>query len=121
MRPLRRLGGAQYRRLLVAHAPVPWRDEGALPHPGFCLTRGSFVGIIVVGDTGVGQRPAAPHQPFLDVLAADLAARDRVAAPVDRTGMADPVLALGIFGELVARGDAAGPALTIGVEAELVG
>src|SRR5947199_3137428 len=121
MRPVGRLSGAQYRGLLVADAPVPGGDEGALPHAGLCLARGGLVGFVVVRDASIGQRPAVAHQPFLDVLAADLAARHGAAAPVDRPRVADPVLAVGVFGELVAGRNAAGPALALGVEAKLIG
>ena len=72
-----RLGGAENGRLLVADAPVPRRDERALPHPGLGLARGLFVGVVVMGNPRIGQRPAVRHQPFLDVLAVDLAARHR--------------------------------------------
>src|SRR3984957_1583757 len=44
----RRLDGAEDGRLLVADAPVPRRDEGALPHPGLGLARGLLVGVVVV-------------------------------------------------------------------------
>src|ERR1700757_3543911 len=100
MRSFWRLGSAENRGLLVAHPPVPGRDEGALPHAGLGVASGGLVGVIVVRDAGVGQRPAASPQPFLDVLTVDLAARHGAAAPIDRSGVADPVLALGIFGEL---------------------
>src|ERR1700679_4201548 len=39
---LRRLGGSENDRLLVADAPVPWRDERAPPHAGLGLVRGLF-------------------------------------------------------------------------------
>src|SRR6202012_6197313 len=41
----RRFGCAEDRRLLVADAPVPWRDEGALPHPGLGFTRRFLVSL----------------------------------------------------------------------------
>src|SRR3569832_2948294 len=79
----RRLGGAEGGGLLVAHPPVPGRDDGALPHPRFGFARRLFDRLVVLGQAGVGQRPAVLHQPFLDVLAIDLAARDLAAAAVD--------------------------------------
>src|SRR6478735_2860509 len=108
---LRRPGRAEDLRLLVAHAPVPGRDEGALPHAGLGLARGLLVGLVVVRDAGVGERPAARDQPFLDVLAVGLAARHDAAAAVGGTGVAGPGLVAGMLDQLVARGGAAGPAL----------
>src|SRR6202022_1008962 len=54
----RRLGGAENGGLLVAAPPVPWRDEGALPHPGLGLARGLFVRIVIMGNPRTGQRPS---------------------------------------------------------------
>src|SRR5664279_766599 len=108
----RRLGGAENGGLLVADPPVPRRDERALPHPGLGLARGLFVVVVIVGEPHIGQRPAALHQPFLDVLAVDLAARHDAAAAVGGLAhMAGPALVAGMLDQLVARGDAAGPAL----------
>src|SRR5947209_7414865 len=106
--------------LLVAHAPVPRRDEGALPHAGLGLARGLFVRLVIPGETHIGERPAARDQPFLDVLAVDGAARDGAAAAIGRACLAGPALAAGILDQLVARGDPAGPALAGSVEAKLV-
>src|ERR1700744_5942128 len=83
VRVWRRLGRAQYRRLLVADTPVPWRDEGARPHPGLGFARGLLVGVVVMGAWEKGQPPAVLHHPFLDVLAVDSAARDITAAAID--------------------------------------
>jgi len=116
-----RFDGPEDRRLLVAHAPVPRRDEGALPHPGLGFARGLFVGIVIMGKPRVGQRPPVLHQPFLDVLAVDFAPRHLPATTVrDLARVTGPALVLGMLDQLVARGDAAGPALALGVEAELV-
>src|SRR6478672_13196588 len=52
------LGGAENGRLLVADAPVPRRDERALPHPGLGLARRLLVGNVIVGDADESQRPA---------------------------------------------------------------
>ena len=112
--------GAEDRRLLVADAPVPRRDEGALPHAGLGFARGFFVGIVVMGDARIGQRPSVPHHPFLDVLAVDLAMRHLPAAPLGLADVAGPALVVGVVDEFVARGDAAGPAFARGVEAKLV-
>ena len=118
---LRRLGGAENGGLLVADAPVPRRDEGALPHPGLGLARGFFVSLVIMGNPQIGQRPAVRHQPFLDVLAVDLAARHRAASAVDDlAGVTGPALVAGMLDQLVARGDAAGPALARIVQAQLV-
>src|ERR1700741_4323410 len=112
MRTFRRLGGAEDRGLLVADPPIPRRDERALPHAGLGFARGLLVILIVVGEARIGERPAASHQPFLDVLAVDLAARHQpAAAVVSLAGMAGPALVVGMLDEFVARGDAAGPAL----------
>ena len=116
----RRLDRAQDRRLLVADAPVPRRDEGALPHAGLGLARGFFIGLVVMGDAGIGQRPSVLHHPFLDVLAVDLAMRHLPAATLGLADVAGPALVVGMVDEFVARGDAAGPALALGVEAKLV-
>src|SRR5882757_1620252 len=116
----RRLGRAENGGLLVADPPDPRRDERALPHPGFCLTRGFFVRFVVFGKSHIGQRPAARYQPFLDVFAIDLATRDRAAAAIGRAGMAGPALVAGALDQFVARRNPAGPALAMGVEAELV-
>src|SRR4051812_41171159 len=53
----RRFDGAENGGLLVADAPVPWRDERALPHPGLGLARGLFVGVVIMRETDKGQRP----------------------------------------------------------------
>src|SRR6201992_500030 len=45
----RRFGCAEDRGLLVADAPVPWRDEGALPHPGLGFTRRFLVRLVFLG------------------------------------------------------------------------
>src|SRR5467141_3388599 len=109
-----RLGGAENGRLLVADAPVPRRDERALPHPGLGLARRLLVGIVVLGKPRIGQGPAVSHHPFLNVLAVDLAPRHGAAAAVgDLAGMTGPALVVGMLDELVARGDAAGPALAL--------
>src|SRR5205823_3692562 len=117
----RRLGGAEDCGLLVADAPVPRRDEGALPHAGLGLARGGLVGIVVMGEAHIGQGPAAPHQPFLDVLAVDLAMSHDAAAAIGALDMAGPALVLDVLGKFVARRGTAGPAFALGVEAELVG
>src|SRR3569833_1994568 len=120
MGAVRRLGRAENRGLLVADAPVPRRDEGALPHPGLGFARRLLGRLVVPGDAGKGQRPAVLHQPCLDVLAVDLAPGDLPAAPIDGTRMASPYLAVGMLDQLIACRDAAGPALATRVEAELV-
>src|SRR5690242_11187762 len=108
----RRLGSSENGRLLVANAPVPRRDERALPHPHLGLARGLLVALVVARDPCQRQRPAVRHQPFLDVLAVGLAARHRAAAAIGyRPGMTGPVLAAEALCQLVARGGAAGPAL----------
>src|SRR6476619_1243247 len=43
-----RLGGSQDRCLLVADAPVPRRDEGAMPHSGLGFARGLFIGVVIM-------------------------------------------------------------------------
>src|SRR5262249_8685122 len=121
VRVRRRLGCAEDRRLLVAHAPVPRRDEGALPHAALGLARRLLVGLVVVREAGIGQRPAVRGPPFLDVLAPDLAARHGAAAAVDCAGVTGPRPGADMLDQLVARGYPAGPALALGVEAELVG
>src|SRR5712671_1205473 len=116
-----RLGGPENGRLLVADAPVPRRDEGALPHAGLGLARLLFIAVVIVRNPRIGQGPAVSHQPFLDVLAIDLTPRHGAAAAVDDlAGVTGPALVVGVLDQLVARGDAAGPALALGVEAELV-
>src|SRR4029077_8085666 len=116
-----RLGGAENCGLLVADAPVPRRDEGALPHAGLGLARGGLVGIVVVGYAGKGQRPAVLHHPFLDVLAVDLAARHDAAAAVHVLArVTGPALVVDMLDQFVTRRDAAGPALAIIVEAKLI-
>src|SRR5882757_9329220 len=117
---LRRFGGAEYRRLLVADPPVPGCDEGALPHAGLGVARGLLIGIVVVGKPHIGQRPSVLHHPFLDVLAIDLASGDRTAATVGLLHMTGPALVLDVVGEFVARGNATGPALALGIETKLV-
>src|ERR1700730_17720864 len=120
-----RIGGrlvvAHDRGLLVADAPVPRRDEGALPHPGLGFARGGFDGVVVMREAHIGQRPAVLHHPFLDVLAVDLAARDHAAAAIGRPDMTGPAFVLDMLCEFVARGNAAGPAFALGVEAKLIG
>src|SRR5438105_1203976 len=116
-----RLGGAQNRGLLVADAPVPRRDEGALPHPGLGLARGGLIRVVVVGDAHIGQRPAVSHHPFLDVLTVDFAVADDAAAAIGALDVTGPALALDVLGEFVARRCPAGPALAFGVEAKLIG
>src|SRR5262249_6610650 len=118
---LRRLGCAKDRGLLVAHAPVPWREEGALPHPGLGLARRMLVGLIITRDAGKGERPAVRHHPFLDVLAVGFAARHGAAAAIERAAVAGPAPVAEMLDQLVARGNAAGPALALRVEAQLVG
>ena len=119
---LRRLDGAENGGLLVADAPVPRRDERALPHPGLGLARGLLVALVIVRDPRERQRPAVRHQPFLDVLAVGLAARHYAAAAIrNGPGMTGPALSTEAFCQFVARGGAAGPALALGVEAELIG
>src|SRR6202034_2985236 len=81
---------------------------------------GFLVGIVIMRETDIGQRPSALDHPFLDVLAVDLAARDLPAAAVGLDDMAAPALAADMLDEFVARGDAAGPALAAVVEAELI-
>src|SRR5882762_6548661 len=67
------------------------------------------------------KRQSLLHQPFLNVLAVDLASGHQTAAPVDDlTAAADPGLVVGVLDQFVARGGAAGPALAVGVEAELI-
>src|ERR1700691_5929167 len=56
---------------LLAAPPIPGRDERALPHAGLGVARGLLVLVIVVAEPHIGQRPAASHHPFLDVLAVD--------------------------------------------------
>src|SRR6266480_5432177 len=74
-----------------------------------------------MGKTHGGQRPSVLHQPFLDVLAVGFASRHQTAATVDDlTAATDPGLVVGVLDQFVARGDAAGPALAVGVEAELI-
>src|SRR5258706_10856663 len=115
------LGGAENGRLLVADAPVPRRDERALPHPGLGLARLLLVGIVVMGKPRIGQGPAVSHQPFLNVLAVDFTPRHGAAAAVDDlTSVTGPALVVGMLDELVARGNPAGPALALGVEAKLI-
>src|SRR5258708_4661463 len=118
---LRRLGGSENGCLLVADAPVPRRDEGALPHPGLGLSRLLFVGVVIMGNPRIGQGPAVSHQPFLDVLAVDVTSRHGAAAAVDGlAGVTGPALVVGMLDELVARGDPAGPAPPLRVEAPLI-
>src|SRR5258708_1556746 len=113
-----RLGGPENGGLLVADAPVPRRDEGALPHPGLGLARLLFVGIVIMGNPRIGQGPAVSHQPFLDVVAVDVTSRHGAAAAVDGlAGVTGPALVVGMLDEFVARGDPAGPALALGGEA----
>src|SRR5436305_11726830 len=69
----------------------------------------------------IGQRPAVPHHPFLDVLAVDLASRDQTSATIGALDMTGPALLAGMLDEFVARGGAAGPAFAAGVKAELIG
>src|SRR6476619_5883286 len=103
----RRLGGAQNGCLLVADAPVPRRDERALPHPGLGLARGLLLALVVARDPRQRQRPPVRHQPFLDVLAVGLAARHGAAAAVgDAPDMTGPVLAAETLDQFVARGGA---------------
>ena len=117
----RRLDRAENGGLLVADAPVPWRDERALPHPGLGLARRFLIRLVVARDPRQRQRPAVRHQPFLNVLAVGLAARHGAAAAVGyRPGMTGPALAAEAFDQFVARRGAAGPALAVGVEAELI-
>src|SRR5258708_34202795 len=74
-----------------------------------------------MGKTHGGQRPSVLHQPFLNVLAVDLASRHQTAATVDDlTAATDPGLVVGVLDQFVARGNAAGPALAVVVEAELI-
>src|SRR5581483_3563394 len=121
MRAFRRLGGAEDGRLLVADPPIPGRDERALPHAGLGLARRFLVLVIVVREPRVRQRPAAPHHPFLDVLAVDVASRHDPAATVGGCAwMTGPRLVLCVLDQFVARRDAAGPALAFVVEAKLV-
>src|SRR6267142_3712813 len=116
-----RLGGPENGGLLVADAPVPRRDEGALPHPGLGLARLLFVGVVIMGNPRIGQGPAVSHQPFLDVLAVDVTSRHGAAAAVGGlAGVTGPALVVGMLDEFVARGDPAGPALALGVEAQLI-
>ena len=115
-----RLGGAEDGGLLVADPPVPRRDEGALPHPGLGLARSFLIGIVIVRNPDIRQRPAVHHHPFLDVLAVDLAARHVAAAAVGLAHMAGPGLVVDMLDQFVARRHAAGPALAAIVEAELV-
>src|SRR5262245_36775543 len=117
---IRRFDGAQNGGLLVAHAPIPRRNEGALPHPGLGFARHLLAGLIIPGQAREGQRPAVRHQPFLDVFAIGLAACHGSAATIDRTGLAGPDLAPEALGDLIARGNATGPALALGVETKLV-
>src|SRR3984957_9309786 len=107
MGALRWLGGSQDHRLLVADAPVPRRDERALPHAGLGLARGLFVGIVIVGNARIAERPPVLHHPLLDVLAIDLAMGNAAAAPVGLADMTGPALVAGVVNEFVARGDAA--------------
>src|ERR1700761_6799816 len=113
----RRFGCAEDRRLLVADTPVPWRDEGALPHPGLGFTRRFLVSLVFVGTSCIGQRPAAADQPFLDVFAAHFAFCHGAAAAVDPLGVAAPALVGGVVCEFVARGNATGPAFAFGIKA----
>ena len=115
-----RFGGAKDRGFLVADAPVPRRDKCALPHPGPGVARSLLVLIVIMGNPHIGQRPAAPHQPFLDVLAIDVAPRHQAAAPVGLAHVAGPALVLDVLDEFVARGDAAAPAFARVVQAELI-
>src|SRR5436190_2047713 len=80
---------------------------------------GLFVRLVIMRKPRIGQRPSIPDQPFLDVLAVNLAPRHGAAAPVgDLAGVTGPGLVVGMLDEVVARGDAAGPALALGIEAE---
>src|SRR4051794_37286622 len=56
----RRFDGAENGGLLVADAPIPWRDERALPHARLGLARGLFVGVVIMRETDKGQRPTVP-------------------------------------------------------------
>src|SRR5215217_2519874 len=119
---LRRRDGAENGGLLVADAPVPRRDERALPHPGLGLARGLLIALVIARDPRQRQRPAVRHQPFLDVLAVGLAARHGAAAAVGHgSGLTGPALSAETLDQFVTRGGAAGPALAFGVEAELIG
>src|SRR5271156_4797347 len=113
MGALGRLGGSENHRLLVADAPVPWRDEGALPHAGLGLARRLFVRIVIMGKTHIAERPSVLHHPLLDVLAIALATGNAAPAPVDLADVTGPGLVVGVVDECVARGDAAGPALAL--------
>src|SRR5258705_3551412 len=89
------LGGPENGGLLVADAPVPRRDERALPHASLGLARLLFVGIVVMGKPRISQGPAVSHQPFLNVLAIDFAPRHGAAAAVDGlagVASADPLV-----------------------------
>src|SRR5664279_1074255 len=90
-------GGPENHGLLVADAPVPRRDEGALPHAGLGVARGLFVGVVIMGNPNIGQRPSALHHPFLDVLAVDLAPRHLSAAAVGRAHVTGPGLVVGVL------------------------
>src|SRR4029453_13197283 len=63
----RRLDRAENGGLLVADAPVPWRDERALPHAGLGLARGLLVALVVVRDSRQRQRPTVRPQPLLNI------------------------------------------------------
>src|SRR5258705_7952500 len=116
-----RLGGPENGGLLVADAPVPRRDEGALPHPGLGLARLLFVGIVIMGNPRIGQGPAVSHQPFLDVLAVDVTSRHGAAAAVGGlAGVTGPALVVGLLDGLVGVRVPPGPALAPGAEAELI-
>src|ERR1700716_1948821 len=115
-----RFGCSENGGLLVAHAPVPRRDEGALPHAGLGLARLLLIVIVIMREPRIGQRPSVSPQPFLNVLAVDLASRHQPAAAICLARVAGPAFVLGIFYQLVARRDAAGPALPPGLETKLI-
>lgn len=80
-----------------------------------------LIGIIGVRVAHERQRPAAPNHPFLDILAADLACRERAPISIGAGDVAGPGLVASVPHELVARGDPAGPTLAFFIKTKLIG
>jgi hypothetical protein len=111
---------AENNRLFIPMPPIPRCNECARLNASFGLARHNFISIVVVRVADERQRPSRSHHPGANVLALYEAFSQRAPISVGANKVALPGPAGGIFDQFITRGDAAGPALTLGIKAYLI-